>query len=261
MGKLKDLAAIKSAAVNNFAYLPPDKAIDAELILVLADINYPLPHPVTVSKTVLGAVLRGLRRASPVGRIVLVSGIAVDTPVQQVFGALEIPPMLDREMRYADTEELLDDKFINPLPKPFKYDSLVAPGYLKSYDFVLNLAGLKHTSEIAGASLLNLFGLLPRRIYSRQSSRVRGQLFEPNPADVLKDIYFTLGEHIDGVVIDLGESYHSADERFDHAEKGQTVGQVLWGEDMLALDEAAFKLAGEAVPSYIAEIRKLLAVN
>src|SRR5687767_6224508 len=108
MGKLKDLAAVKSASAASFAYLPPDKAINADLILVIADIAYPKPHPVTVSQSVLGAVLRGLRRASPTGRIVLVGGIAVDEPVQSVFGGLGIPDMLDREMRYADTEELLD---------------------------------------------------------------------------------------------------------------------------------------------------------
>jgi hypothetical protein len=257
MGKLKDLAAVKSTAAASFAYLPPDKAINADLILVVADIAYPLPHPVTVSQSVLGAVLRGLRRASPTGRIVLVGGIAVDTPVQAVFGELGIPEMLDREMRYADTEELLDDKFSNKLKQPFKFAELVAPGYLHSYDCVINLSTLKRTSQIAGASLLNLFSLMPRRIYSRQSEQVRGQLFEPDPADSLKDVYFTLGEHIDGVVIDLTEKYLSADARFDHADKGQAVGQVLWGEDMLALDEAAFRIAGEEVPPYIEEIRAL----
>lgn len=261
MGKLKALAAVKSASAASFAYLPPDKAFDAGLILVVADIGYPLPHPVTVSQSVLGTVLRGLRRASPTGRIVLVGGIAVDSPVQQVFGALGIPEMLDGEMRYADTEELLDDKFVNKLETPFKFKELVAPGYLHSYDCVINLSTLKRTSQIAGASLLNMFGVLPRRIYSRNSETVRGALFEPNAADVLKDVYSTLGEHIDGVVIDLTEKYVSADARFDKADAGQAVGQVLWGEDMLALDEAAFRMAGEAVPAYIDEIRQLQAVS
>jgi hypothetical protein len=257
MGKLKDLAAVKSTAANTFAYLPPDKAIDAGLILVVADIAYPKPHPVTVSQSVLGAVLRGLRRASPTGRIVLVGGIAVDEPVQSIFGSLGIPEMLDREMRYADTEELLDDKFINRLEKPFKFAELVAPAYLHSYDCVVNLSTFKKTSQIAGASLLNLVGLLPRRIYSRQSEQVRGQVFEPNLADNLKDIYFTLGEHIDAVVIDLTEKYVSEDARFDDSDKGQAIGQVLWGEDMLVVDEAAFRLAGETVPAYLNEIRQL----
>jgi hypothetical protein len=257
MGKLKGLAAVKSTAAASFAYLPPDKAIDANLILIVADIAYPLPHPVTVSQSVLGAVLRGLRRASPTGRIVLVGGIAVEDPVQAVFSELGIPEMLDREMRYADTEELLDDKFSNKLEKPFKFTELVAPAYLHSYDCVINISTLKRTNQIAGASLLNLFSLLPRRIYSRQSEQVRGQLYEPNVVDNLKDVYFTLGEHIDGVVIDLTKKYFSEDARFNHADRGQVVGQVLWGEDMLMLDEAAFRVAGEEVPSYIEEIREL----
>lgn len=50
----------------------------------------------------------------------------------------------------------------------------------------------------------------------------------------------------------------SPDERPDVGEQ-VPIGQVVWGDDMLMVDETACKLAGEPVPEYIHAIRDLRA--
>lgn len=229
MGKLKDLASVKSTNASSFAYLPPDSAFDAMRILVKADLK-------RVSSGVLGAVLRGLRRASPMGRIVVIDAVSPDKEAQVEFEKLGVMSLLDREMRITDTDNLIMHEYPNRLIESLNYSSMTASEYIKDYDCVISLSAfVKEDDENAQilATLGNLIGIFPQRKYQQAFEQIKID-------DLLTDIYFTIGQYIDGAVLD-----HS-----------QAIGKVIWGDDLLAVDEVACQLAEEPVPDYIADIRQ-----
>lgn len=262
MGKLKDLAMVKSANSDNFVYTPPDIAIAAARILVKLDMAYDAKAPATVSIPVLAAVLRGLRRASPVGRIVIVESATSDEGLAEIFKKLGVMDLLDKEMRFSSVNTMLMENYRNISPEIVNYKTLRAPGYIRAYDCVITVGTFKKTvhddTALISASIKNLYGLLPRDESQGRPKIAASLIQETNIPDLLKDIYFSLGYFFHGAVIDLTEKYVSQDERFDRVDDvAETLGKVVWGDDMLAVDEAACKLAGETVPNYMKEIRKL----
>lgn len=262
MGKLADLAMIKTANSESFVYSPPDAAFNAAQILVKPAMGYAVRPPATVSLPVLAAVLRGLRRASPVGRIVILEGVTTEQNAVEVLRRLGVPDLLDEEMRIGSAEDVLMAEYPNLLPQPVKYASMTAPAYIAGFDCVISVGAFKrtmlHGEPLISASLKNLYGFFPRSVYHGRSPHARGDLHLPSVAEVLKDVYFTIGTHIDGAVVDLTHKYVSPDWRPDRSRGvAQHVGKVVWGDDMLAVDEAACRLAGEAVPDYIPAIRAL----
>ena len=247
MGKLKDLASVKSTNASNFAYLPPDSAFDAMRILVKPHLDYSSENPARVSLDILGAVLRGLRRATPLGRIVVMDGIIDEKGVEAVFEELGIISLLDKEMRITDSDNLIMLNYPNRLSDPIIYPSMTASGYIREYDCVISLGAFKRTTQNdkveISASLHNLMGIFPQEKY-------QADFASANIDDLLTDIYFTIGHHIDGAVIDLSQKYLGDDNT------AYPVGRVVWGDDLLAVDEVACQLADEPVPDYIENIRK-----
>lgn len=262
MGKLADLALVKTASVDSFVYTPPDVAFNAAQILVKPNLGYPVRPPATVSLPVLAAVLRGLRRASPVGRIVIMEGVTGDYDPLDVFARLGVPDLLDEEMRIGSAEDTRMIDYPNLLPEPVKYASMTAPGYIRGFDCVISVGAFKRTvlndQVLISASLKNLVGFFPRDIYHGRNPHARGALHTPSISEVLTDVYFTIGHHVDGAVVDLTHKYVSPDWRPDRVRGvAEPVGKVVWGDDLLAVDETACRLAGEAVPDYIPAIRAL----
>jgi hypothetical protein len=262
VGKLANLAAIKTSNSDSFVYVPPDAAFNAARILVKPSLAYGAGHPATVSIDVLGAVLRGLRRVSPLGRILIVEGMTGQGNIHERYESHGIKDILDRETILADAEELLLKQFPNTSPAPAKYQTMLAPGYIEEFDCVISIAPLKRT-QLNGEPLIsgatkNLYGLLPRHHYQGRSPYSRGQLHVPNVDTVLPDVYFSIGWQFHGAVVDLTAFYDSPDWRPDRVRDISTpVGKVVWGDDMIAVDEAACRLAGVAVPQYIKTINTL----
>jgi len=262
MGKLKDLASVKTANSESFAYVPPDAAFGAARILVKPNLGYPVASPATVSLPVLDAVLRGLRRASPLGRIVIMEGVTSNESAEAIFEKLGVTDLLDKEMRLTSAEDLIMHDFPNISPEIVKFETMTAPGYIKDYDCVISVGAFKRTmlndQPLISASLKNLYGVFPRELYHARSKKSRGQLHRPSVGEVLRDVYFTVGHHFHGAVVDLTQKYVSPDWKPDRVQNvAHDVGKVVWGDDLLAVDEVACQTAGEDVPDYIAEIRRL----
>lgn len=260
MGKLTDFASVKVADAQSFVYTPPPQAFDATRILVKPNLGYPKAAPVTVSMGVLGAVLRGLRRANPNARILVAEGVCSKVSAEEIFEKHGVAEHLDDNMRLGDLENLQMDTYPNLLDDPVKYKEMIAPAYLKEYDCCISVGTFKRTTlkgeALISASLKNLYGVFPREQYSGRSKNARGQLHTPSVPEVLKDIYFSVGYLFHGSVVDLTHKLVSPDHRPDVGEQ-VPIGKVVWGDDLLAVDETACRLADEPVASYIPAIREL----
>lgn len=237
MGKLKDLAMVKSGNASNFAYLPPDAAFDAGLILLKPAFGHNTLSSSGVSLHVLDAVLRGLRRASPLGRIVVIEGISADKDVAQIFDDIGVVELLDKEMRITDSDNLIMQRYPNLLPEPLKFSSMMATGYIKAYDCVISLAS---AGDNFAPSLQNIPGVFPQRQYEEAFQ-------ETALNDLLIDSYFTIGHYFHGFIVDASEP----------AEDELISGKVIWGDDALAVDEVACQMMGNPAPDVIATIRQL----
>jgi len=264
MGKLADLASVSTADAQSFVYMPPLQAFDATRILVKPNLGYPVGPPATVSTAVLDKVLRGLRRANPNARILVVEGVCSSATAAEIFEKHGVYDLLDDNMRATDAEDLLMEDYPNLLENPVKYTQMTAPGYIGQYDCVISLGAFKRTllkgEPLISASLKNLYGLFPREVYRARSPNSRGQLHRPSVPEILKDIYFTVGHLFHGAVVDLTEKYVSPDWKPDRVRGvAEPVGKIVWGDDLLAVDEVACRIAGEPAASYIEPIRKLRA--
>ena len=256
------LSTVRTANAETFVYVPPETAWNAGRILVKPNLGYPVGPPATVSMDVLGAVLRGLRRASPNGRILIIEGVSSKQPVEAIFEKSGLSALLDSEMRVADAESLIMAEFPNLLAEPIKYKHMTAPAYIAEFDCKISVGAFKrtmlHGEALISASLKNLYGLFPRDVYHARSPYARGQLHRPSVPLILRDIYFTIGHHFDGAVVDLKEKYVSPDWRPDRVrDVAHPVGKVVWGDDMIAVDQAACRVANEPVASYLQAIQAL----
>lgn len=243
------LTTVKTARTASFAYTPPTAAFEAVRILVKPTLGYPTGPPATVNMDVMAAVLRGLRRANPNARILIVEGQATGTSLREIYEHSGLYHLLDDNMRLAATSDLGMAAYENHMPIPVRFEQLDAPVYIADYNCCISVAAFKRTiqdeQQRVNGALANLYELL-----------APGQADRPTIMNALHDLYFTIGHHFDGAVIDLTEMLHSDDERLDW---GQSVpfGQVVWGDDMLAVEESACRLTDEPIPDYINSIRAL----
>jgi hypothetical protein len=252
VGKLANLAAVKSAKAESFVYIPPDKAFGAALILVKPQMNFATPAPTVIHTPILASVLRGLRRAAPNARIMLTESVNPPHNTLAIFEAHGVQPLMDQEMRAAPLEELILKQY--PNPAPHQYPTLLAPAYLEDYDCVISVSTLKQVQHPTGTLVLggvhNLTGFLPRTKYPRDDALLQGTLYEPDPLATLREVYATFAPHIDGSVLDLTALYRSDTRQTDRLDTSQPFGQVVWGDDLLAVETIACQLTGMAMPNY-----------
>lgn len=250
----------QACPTSAFEYQPPAAAFGAKRILVKPNLGYPVPPPVTVSMAVLGAVLRGLRQASPKAEILIVEGVCSPVSLAKIAAKQGLYALLDANMQVLDADELPLQAYPNHSPQPVRFDSMQAPALLTEVDCRISVGAFKRTTlkdqPLISASLKNLYGLFPRRHYKARSANSRGQLHRPSVPLVLQDVYFCVGHLFDGAVVDANLKFVSADWKPD---RGQTVavGQVIWGESLLCVDRMACELGGEPLPDYLSAIEAL----
>ncbi len=96
----------------------------------------------------------------------------------------------------------------------------------------------------------NLYGLFPRSHYKARSPNSRGQLHRPSVPLILQDVYFCVGHLFDGAVVDGDVKFYSPNWKPDRG-KSVHLGQVFWGEDIIAVDREACHVGQEPMPSYL----------
>ncbi|MEM1310653.1 MAG: DUF362 domain-containing protein [Cyanobacteria bacterium P01_H01_bin.153] len=252
-------ATVNAVPTAEFVYKPPAAATKAKSILVKPNLGYPVGPPATVSMAVLGKVLTGLRQASPNAEILIVEGVCSKVAFADIMGKLGVYKLLDDGMQLLDADTLELVEYPNPVAEPVRFKTMWAPKLLQTVDCRLSVGAFKRTTlkgeALISASLKNLYGLFPRAKYKARSASSRGQLHRPSVPEVLQDVYSTIGHWFDGAVVDCDQKFISRDWRPD---KGDSVaiGQVIYGDDLLAVDERACEVGQEAIASYLPVIQK-----
>ncbi|MBW4654505.1 MAG: DUF362 domain-containing protein [Kaiparowitsia implicata GSE-PSE-MK54-09C] len=251
---------VQVADAHAFEYAPPKRAIAARKILVKPNLGYPVGPPATVSMGVLGAVLRGLRAASPAADIVIVEGVCSPVALADIASRNGLYALLDEGMQLVDADTLPLQEYLNQSPEPVRFKSMVAPALLAEVDCCISVGALKRTQlkgePLISASLKNLYGLFPRSHYKARSANSRGQLHRPSVPLVLQDVYFCIGHLFHGAVVDGDQKFISLDWKPDRG-TAVALGKVIWGEDLIAVDRTACQVGSEAEPPYIGAIARL----
>jgi hypothetical protein len=141
---------------------------------------------------------------------------------------------MDDEMRATTISNLVMQNYRNLSPQPQRYLTLTAPTYLGEYECVISVSGI--TGK--GASLVNLSNVFTE---GRIKEADESERIAVEQVDELADVYFTVGHFVHGAVVDLGA----------------TADKIIWGDDILTVDETAFRMTGEPVPNYLHMIRQM----
>ncbi|MBD2105860.1 DUF362 domain-containing protein [Nodosilinea sp. FACHB-13] len=248
------LASVVAAPSDHFHYTPPASAHAAQRILVKPNLGYPVGPPVTVSMAVLQAVIRGLQEYSPSAEIFIVEGVCSKVSFDTVMAKLGVQQLLSTKVQLLNADELELAEYPNRSPSPVRFKTIWAPQLLQEVDCCLSVSAFKRTqlkgTPLISASLKNLYGLFPREKYKARSASSRGQLHRPSVPLVLQDVYYTLGHFFAGGVVDCTEKFISRDWKPDRGD-GVPISQVIYGDDLLAVDRTACQVGQEDVPDYI----------
>lgn len=227
MGKLAQLASVTSASLDHFVFVPPTAAMRAARILVLANLGYASMAAPALNWGTLAAVLRGLRRASPLGRILIVDRICPASSAEAIFQRIGLMEALDPEMRVAPVDALLRREYPVPLKTPVSAASFSLPEYLSEFDCVM----LVGTAEATAATFKGSVSLLEHLLPCESA---------PLPTDDprrYRDLYHTVAPHVDAAVLEVRLS------------RDET--RILTGPYLPALDETACRLLQQPVVEYL----------
>lgn len=232
---------------DEFIYQPPRAASGARRVLLKPNLGYPYPPPVTVSMGVLRSVIEGVRRVAPAAEILIVEGVCHALPASEIVQRLGLERLLDDGVRFLDADSL----------EPKLYGSIWAPRLLEEVDCRISVAAYKKTilqeRLLISASIKNLFGLLPRARYRARSPHSRGLLHRPDVHRRIAEVYRHVGVRFDGAVVDLRLKFESRDWRPDRG-RAIELGQVVAGDNLIACDQLAGRIAGDPPPDYLREL-------
>ncbi len=210
--------------------------------------------------TVLSKVLQGLRDINPTAEILIVEGVCSKVSLVEIAAKNGLSPLLTEGVQLLNADELECIEYPNQLSEPVRFKTMWAPKLLQDVDCRISVSAFKRTtlkgSALISASLKNLYGLFPREKYKARSPHSRGQLHRPSVPLVLQDVYFSIGHLFDGGVVDCDRKFISHDYKPDKGDSFD-IGQVIWGNDLLAVDRTACEIGQEAEASYLAPIEQL----
>lgn len=254
------LASAVATPSDRFHYTPPAAAQAAQRILIKPNLGYPVGPPVTVSLAVLQEVIRGLQAYSPRAEIFIVEGVCSNVSFDTVMAKLGVQQLLSAKIQLLNADELELAEYPNRSPSPVRFKTMWAPKLLQEVDCCLSVSAFKRTqlkgAPLISATLKNLYGLFPREKYKARSASSRGQLHRPSVPLVLQDVYYTLGHFLAGGVVDCTEKFVSRDWQPDRGDR-VPIGQVIYGDDLLAVDRTACQVGQEGIPDYITALENL----
>ncbi len=254
------LASVVATSSDRFHYTPPVAAQSAQRILIKPNLGYPVGPPATVSMAVLADVIRELQEHSPSAEIFIVEGVCSTVSFDTIMAKVGVHQLLSEGIQLLNADELELAEYPNRSPRPVRFKTMWAPKLLQEVDCCLSVSAFKRTqlkgAPLISASLKNLYGLFPRAKYKARSASSRGQLHRPSVPLVLQDVYYTLGHFFAGGVVDCTEKFVSRDWQPDRGDS-IPIGQVIYGDDLLAVDRTACQVGQEDIPDYITALENL----
>ncbi|HLB28022.1 MAG TPA: DUF362 domain-containing protein [Dehalococcoidales bacterium] len=172
----------------DFVFRPPPVVARARRVLIKPSAAYPAPYPVTTSRELLAAIIRGIRQVSDAD-ILLLEGTAGKGSIYPIYEKLgyDFPRVL-----LLDVKDCIWVEVDNPLPKPLVMPTFWVPNVILSSDYLISVAPLRVTSGKGSLSIMNMLSLLPYAKYSAEAPGGWEALYSLGIDKVITDLYFTL---------------------------------------------------------------------
>jgi hypothetical protein len=254
-----DRGFLLSSSSNPFPAIPP--AIlhpNLRTVAIKANLGYLQPHPATVRLDLLRQLIAQITARAPQAHIHVLEGVTFPGNALDSFryhGLLENP-----EFQYIslhDTDDIPTHPFPIPQAARGQRHEFQAPRLLLEADLLISVAPFKRTilqgSPLISATLKNLFGLLPRSLYSARSPHSRGLLHRPNVHVVIQQLAATLSHRFHLGIVDLHQWYDSPDWRPDRG-RAIPAGMTIVAPSLLEADLAACDLLGIPPSGYLSEL-------
>ena len=173
---------------SGFVFEPPSVISRARRVLIKPSAAYPVSYPVTVSQSMLSAIIESIRRVSDAD-ILLLEGTPGGEPVYPIYQALgyNFPRVLT-----LDVKDCVWVEVDNPLPKPLVVPTFWVPNVILSCDYLITVAPLKVIKGRGHLSIMNLLSVLPSSKYGGGAPRGWKALYSLGIDKVIADLYFTL---------------------------------------------------------------------
>ena len=173
---------------SGFVFEPPTVISRARRVLIKPSAAYPVPYPVTTSRSMLSTIIEGIRRISDAD-ILLLAGTPGGEPVFPIYQALgyDFPRVLT-----LDVNDCVWVEVDNPLPKPLIVPTFWVPNVILSCDYLITVAPLKVIKGRSSLSIMNLLSVLPSTKYGEGAPRGWKSLYSLGIDRVIADLYFTL---------------------------------------------------------------------
>ncbi len=173
---------------SEFVFKAPSVVARARRVLIKPSASYPLSYPVTTSRDILAAIIRGIRQVSDAD-ILLLDGAVGGGPIYPIYQDLgyDFPRVL-----LLDVRDCIWVEVDNPLPKPLAVPTFWVPNVILSSDYLITVAPLKVFEGMGSLSIKNLLTLLPGSKYGGEAEEGWEVLYSLGIDKVVADLYFTL---------------------------------------------------------------------
>lgn len=216
---------------SEFVFKAPSVVSRARRVLIKPSAGYPISYPVTTSRDILAAIVRGIRQVSDADILLLDTAVGEGAiyPIYQALG-YDFPRVL-----LLDVKDCIWVEVDNPLPKPLAVPTFWVPNVILSSDYLITVAPLKVFKGRGNLSIMNLLTLLPSSKYSGEVPGGLEALYSLGIDRVVADLYFTLP--FDLGIIEARQKFVS----WDDPVKGEVeeYGRVFVGEPYEVDCEAA----------------------
>lgn len=173
---------------SEFVFKAPSTVSRARRVLIKPSACYPVSYPITTSRDILSAIIRGIRQVSDAD-ILLLEGTAGGGSIYPIYQALgyDFPRVL-----MLDVKDCIWVEVDNPLLKPLAVPTFWIPNVILSSDYLITVAPLKVFKGRGNLSIMNMLTLLPSIKYSGEVPGGWQALYSLGIDRVLADLYFTL---------------------------------------------------------------------
>jgi len=173
---------------SKFVFKPPPVLSTVRRVLIKPCATYQVGYPVTTSRDVLAAIIKGIRRVTDAD-ILILEGTPDGESIYPVYQALGYN--FPRVLR-LDVKDCIWVEVDNPLPKPLVMPTFWVPNVILSSDYLISVAPLKVIDGMGSLSVMNLLSLLPSSKYGGMETGDWSLLYRLGIDKVIADLYFTL---------------------------------------------------------------------